>query len=103
MNNKVTICGTEFSLLDVEEFLNELSINLSNSQCMLRDLTNDYFGIHVTKLKAEPSILLMEYEEYSTKAHIAADYIRESQAKIEEAISLLNKEFDDIRRQKAAS
>jgi hypothetical protein len=103
MNNKITICGAEFSLLDIEEILNELNINLSNSRCMLRDLTNDYFGISEAKLKAEPWILPMAYEEYGTKARIAADYIIKAQARIEDFITMINKEFDDIRNQKAAS
>lgn len=103
MNNKVAICGTELSLLDVEGLLNELSISLSNSRCMLSDLMTGYFRMRETKIKAEPSILIRGYEEHGIKASIALDYIIESQAKIEEVISCIDKEIDNIHRQDATS
>ncbi len=101
-NNSVN-GGKEYSkMCDMEMVLFNLSQDVERAECVLQDVSEDYFR------KIDPNNpddlwkLKAGHHEYATRTDIAYDYLHKMELDINAAMKVIRGEIDDLKAKRAA-
>lgn len=86
-------------LSTMEGFIIDLSLKIERAECIIQDLTEDYFSIDLDNPNSKEELWKIQagYDEYAIRANIVQDYLYDIRKAVETANKFIHNEYEKSR------